>query len=81
MTYNLLDLDRSAAKGEKIEDTKNVVAFDSRISSESNELMLLTIVRRVIALFVWQPTRSVFIKLKVGRPPTAAGAVARAGNG
>eukprot|EP00160_Parvularia_atlantis_P013963 Unigene3204_Nuclearia_a/m.9822 Unigene3204_Nuclearia_a/g.9822 ORF Unigene3204_Nuclearia_a/g.9822 Unigene3204_Nuclearia_a/m.9822 type:complete len:1313 (-) Unigene3204_Nuclearia_a:5-3943(-) len=64
--YDLAAVERGEAQSTKLEETKNVTAFDVRVLDEtpSGELLLLYVVKRQLVLCVWQPTRSSFAKLK-----------------
>jgi len=49
----------------KVEETKNCLAFDISIHSETNELTMAVLMKKSISLFIWQSTTSSFLKLKV----------------
>lgn len=57
------DLRTHSASLHKVADTKNTTIFDV-IVSDSNELHLCTAAKRTLQVFVWQPTTSLFVRIK-----------------
>jgi len=62
--YDLQEIHSGAATGTKIEDTKGCSHFDLAVHSESGELQLAALIKKTVAVYLWQSTTCSFMKIR-----------------